>query len=356
MIPSKLKFLAASITISVLTPSAFADQPDNPIKLTIATGPFGIELIVNGVTSPGAFLVYRSSTPQGLADHPSVVIQTNTLLTNGIRFSVSTALTPSNHAFYTAVHYTNMAHIPAGTFTMGSPESEPERLPSEGPQTQVAISRGFLIGKHEVTQAEYLNLMGTNPSAFRGNLSLPVETVSWDDAVAYCVALTAKERNQGRLPSGFAYRLPTEAEWEYACRAGTTTAFHFGDSMRSGRANFNGLFEYPPCEAARYSCYNPTGTYFGATTKTGSYTPNVWGLHDTHGNISEWCHDWFTDSLPGVNVTDPQGPETGETRIIRGGSWDENAWGCRSALRYSILPRARSNTIGFRVVLASVQL
>ena len=247
MTSNKLKLIAASIAISAaIALPAVADQPDHTLKLTIATGPSGIELIVNSVAASGAFLVYQSSTPQGLADHPSVVIQTNTPLTSGMRFSVSTAQRPLQHAFYTAVHYTNMACIPAGTFTMGSPESEPARVPSEGPQTQVTISRGFLVGKHEVTQGKYLNLMGTNPSAFAGDLSLPVETVSWDDAVAYCVALTAKERNEGRLPAGFAYRLPTEAEWEYACRAGTTTAFHFGEAMRSGMANFNGLFEYPP--------------------------------------------------------------------------------------------------------------
>ena len=355
MIPSKLQCFAVSIAFSAaFALPAGADQPDNTLKLTIAKGPSGIELIVNGVAASGAFLVYQSSTPQGLADHPSVVIQTNTPLTSGMRFSVSTAQRPLQHAFYTAVHYTNMACIPAGTFTMGSPESEPARVPSEGPQTQVTISRGFLVGKHEVTQGKYLNLMGTNPSAFAGDLSLPVETVSWDDAVAYCVALTAKERNEGRLPAGFAYRLPTEAEWEYACRAGTTTAFHFGEAMRSGMANFNGLFEYPPCEGEIYSCYNPSGVYLGAPTKVENFAPNAWGLHDMHGNISEWCHDWFAENLPGGSVTDPLGPETGEIRIIKGGSWDENAWGCRSAFRFSIYPDARSNTIGFRVVIGAV--
>ena len=167
MLPIKLQFFAASIAISAaFALPAFADQPDSTLKLTIATGTSGIGLIVNGVASSGAFLVYQSSTPQGLADHPSVVIQTNTLLTNGIRFSLSTALIPSNHAFYTAMHYTNMAYIASGAFTMGSPESEPAHVSSEGPQTQVTISRGFLIGKHEVTQGEYLNVMGTNPSVF----------------------------------------------------------------------------------------------------------------------------------------------------------------------------------------------
>lgn len=356
MNPIKLRLFTALAVLSASTFSTFAAPLDNSLKLVLETRPSGIELIVNGSAASGAFVVYQSSTPQGLADHPAVVIQTNTLLTSGIRFSLSTALIPSNHAFYTAVHYTNMAHIPSGTFTMGSPESEPARLPSEGPQTQVTISRGFLIGKHEVTQGEYLNVMGTNPSAFAGDLSLPVETVSWDAAMAYCAALTAKERDEGLLPAGFAYRLPTEAEWEYACRAGTTTAFHFGDSIRSGMANFNGRYEYPPCGGGSYWCYNPSGVYLSATTKTGNYAPNVWGLHDMHGNLAEWCHDWFADNLPGGSVTDPQGPATGEIRITKGGNWDDNGWGCRSASRFSIYQDARNSSIGFRVVLAAVQL
>jgi formylglycine-generating enzyme required for sulfatase activity len=249
----------------------------------------------------------------------------------------------------------NMVWIPAGTFTMGSPESEPGRLSSEGPQTQVAVSKGFCIGKFEVTQGEFLTVMGTNPSAFTGNPELPVDTVSWNDALAFCAALTARERNEQRLPAGYEYRLPTEAEWEYACRAGTTNAFHYGEAMRSGMANFNGVFEYPPCGEGIYSCENPVGTYLAATTKVGNYAPNAWGLHDMHGNAWEWTHDWFADSLPGGSITDPKGPDTGEVRVVRGGSWDENAWGCRSANRFYIFPDARSASIGFRVVLAAVE-
>ncbi len=177
----------------------------------------------------------------------------------------------------------NLVWIPCGTFTMGSPASEPARYAYEGPQTRVTISQGFWMGKHEVTQAEYQSVMGDNPSHFQG-ANLPVENVSWHDAVAYCAALTARERSAGRLPAGYSYRLPTEAEWEYACRAGTTTAFHYGNELRSGMANFYGYYEYPPCGSSTWYCPNPGGTYLGRTTSVGSYAPNVWGLYDKHGN------------------------------------------------------------------------
>src|SRR5205814_1599198 len=125
------------------------------------------------------------------------------------------------------------------------------------------------MGKYEVKQSEYLAVMRNNPSYFTGDLSRPVEQVSWYGAVAYCTALTTGERNARRLPEGYAYRLPTEAEWEYACRAGTTTPFPYGDGLRSGMANFDGLYEYPPCAGQTYYCFNPGGTYLGRTTTVG---------------------------------------------------------------------------------------
>jgi formylglycine-generating enzyme required for sulfatase activity len=257
----------------------------------------------------------------------------------------------------------SMVWIPSGTFTMGSPASEPARDTSEGPQTRVTITQGFWMGRHEVKQSEYLAVMGSNPSYFAAangygtDLNLPVETVSWNDAVAYCAALTTRERNAGRLPAGYAYRLPTEAEWEYACRAGTTTVFHYGAALRSGMANFYGPYEYPPCagQAFPYGCHNSSGTYLGRTTSVGSYAPNAWGLYDMHGNVWEWCSDRWSTSLPGGSVTDPQGSATGSFRVIRGGSWRNLAFNCRSAYRYNYYPGHRYNIIGFRVVLASGQ-
>jgi formylglycine-generating enzyme required for sulfatase activity len=243
---------------------------------------------------------------------------------------------------------------------MGSPDSEPARWNQEGPQTRVTLSQGFWMGKHEVTQGEYLAVMGSNPSYFTTangygtDLSRPVETVSWHEAVAYCAALTARERAAGRLPAGYEYRLPTEAQWEYACRAGTTTPFHYGNALRSGMANFYGPYEYPPCGGSTWYCYNPSGIYLGRTTSVGSYAPNAWGLYDMHGNVWEWCQDWY-GVYGGVPVTDPQGPATGSYRVFRGGGWDSYANYCRSAFRYGGNPACRGSSIGFRVVLAPGQ-
>jgi formylglycine-generating enzyme required for sulfatase activity len=248
----------------------------------------------------------------------------------------------------------NMAWIAAGTFTMGSPDTEPARDSDEGPQTQVTLTKGFFLGRYEVTQGEYLAVMGNNPSSFKGDLNRPVESVSWDDAVAYCAALATRERNAGRLPAGCEYRLPTEAQWEYACRAGRTTTFHYGDALRSGMANFYGYYEYPPCGGEDNYCYNSSGVYLGQTTTVGGYAPNAWGLYDMHGNVWEWCLDWYGGSLPGGSLTDPQGAGTGSARVRRGGGWNSFAYHCRSALRFRAAPDYRSRNLGLRVALVSV--
>jgi formylglycine-generating enzyme required for sulfatase activity len=244
----------------------------------------------------------------------------------------------------------NMVWIAPSTFAMGSPATEPARNTDET-QHPVTLTKGFCLGKHEVTQAEYLAVRGNNPSYFPGDLSRPVEMVSWNDAVAYCAALTTRERNAGRLPAGYGYRLPTEAEWEYACRAGTTTPFHYGNELRSGMANFYGYYEY---RVGNPSYYNAAGIYLARTTSVGNYAPNGWGLYDLHGNAWEWCQDWY-GTYPSGSVRDPQGAPTGSVRVIRGGDWNYNASGCRSALRYGYAPANRDNRIGFRLVLAPGQ-
>jgi formylglycine-generating enzyme required for sulfatase activity len=249
--------------------------------------------------------------------------------------------------------FSNMVWIPGGTFTMGSPASEPART-SEEVQHQVTISRGFWMGKYEVTQAEYLAVMGSNPSWFPGDLNRPVERVSWFDCTNYCAMLTTREQAAGRLPSGYAYRLPTEAEWEYACRAGTTTPFHYGSALRSGMVNFWGYCEYPPCGGDLSCCNNPSGLYLERTTSVGSYAPNAWGLHDMHGNVWEWCSDRY-GVYPNGSVTDPQGAQTGTFRVFRGGSYGDYAFYCRSANRFHDFPNGWYVNIGFRVVLASTQ-
>lgn len=235
--------------------------------------------------------------------------------------------------------------IKPGTFLMGSPTNEADRQANEGPQTQVTLSQGFWMSRYETTQEEYLAVMGSNPASTTGDLKRPVEQVSWDDTTNYCAKLTARERTAGRLPAGYVYRLPTEAEWEYACRAGTSTATAYGNSISSTQANFNG--DYPYNGAAK-------GPYLGKTTKVGSYAPNAWGLCDMHGNVLEWFLDWY-GTYPGGSVTDPRGPTTGSYRGARGGCCYGSASICRTAYRSFSWPGDKYNAVGFRPVLAPCQ-
>jgi formylglycine-generating enzyme required for sulfatase activity len=247
---------------------------------------------------------------------------------------------------------TNLVFIPPGTFRMGSPTNEVDRYDWEGPQTAVTISRGYWLGKYEVTQGEYLAVMGSNPSYFTTNdwngnpippdLSRPVETVSWFDATAYCATLTQRERGAGRIGTNSVYRLPTEAEWEYACRGWTSARFSYGDDP--GYTNL-----------ILYAWYNDNS---GDTTHAvGQKLPNPWGLHDMHGNVWEWCQDW-NDTYPGGIAVDPQGPATGSNRVLRGGYWylmRRDAGSCRSAHRAYDDPVSGFFSIGFRVLLAPGQ-
>jgi formylglycine-generating enzyme required for sulfatase activity len=246
----------------------------------------------------------------------------------------------------------NMVLIPAGTFTMGSPASELCRGSNEGPLTTVTISRGFWMDKYEVTQAQYLSVVGSNPSHHTGDLNRPVERVTWHDATNYCRLLTDRERAAGRLPAGYIFRLPTEAEWEYACRAGTTTPFYLGSEMRSGMANFDGRYEYPPCGTDTNACFNPNGIYLGRTTPVGGYAPNAFGLYDMHGNVWEWVQDWYFRNHPGGSVTDPQGPAPRTEKVLKGGRFYYYSNILRSAFRGSHVPAGSRLDLGFRTVLA----
>jgi formylglycine-generating enzyme required for sulfatase activity len=207
----------------------------------------------------------------------------------------------------------------------------------------VTLTYPFWMGRYEVTQAEYEAVVGSNPSLYVGP-DRPVERVSWNAAVAYCAALTAQETLAGNVPAGYEFRLPTEAEWEYACRAGTTTEFNVGNELVCADAWFKSTFHPGPGST---SCANPNGT-----RDVGTYAPNAWGLHDMHGNVREWCLDSFAPYAPGA-VTDPV-VTGGATRVIRGGSWDTNSAACRSARRSSIQPGQASDVFGFRVVLAPI--
>ncbi len=251
---------------------------------------------------------------------------------------------------------TNLVFIQPGTFTMGSPTSEAERGLDED-QHLVTISRGFWMEKFLVTQADYLSLMATNPSyftsanGFSNDLTRPVEQVSWYDAANYCALRTQQERAGGLIPTNYVYRLPTESEWEYACRAGTTTAFYLGSGLHSGQANFAGEEEY---DASVGQIFNPNGIYLAQTTAVGSYAANGWGLYDMIANVLEWCQDWY-GAYPAGSVTDPQGAVSGSYRLMRGGTWYDYAWDCRSADRDIYTPDFRYNGTGFRVLLAPGQ-
>jgi formylglycine-generating enzyme required for sulfatase activity len=222
------------------------------------------------------------------------------------------------------------AWIPPGTFLMGSPKSEAERIANET-QHKVTLSKGFYMGVHQVTQEQWQTVLGDNPSHFKGEKGLPVESVSWED----CQEFVQKLRQMDNKP----YRLPTEAEWEYACRAGTTTAFHFGGTISSEQANF---------DASKAYGRGKTGKYRQKTTPVGSFPANSWGLFDTHGNVYEWCQDWLGD-YPQNEVVDPQGPSEGQYRVLRGGSWDYFPQNCRSAYRFRNEPAFRGSFYGLRV-------
>jgi formylglycine-generating enzyme required for sulfatase activity len=228
-----------------------------------------------------------------------------------------------------------MAAIPGGSFMMSSPENEARGRNNESPQHQVTVP-SFFMEKYPVTQVQYQTIMGTNPSLFKGS-NRPVECVSWDNAVAFCEKLSQI--------TGKTYRLPSEAEWEYACRAGTTTPFHFGETITTDLAKYNGNYTYGQ---------EPKGVYRRETTEVGSFgVANNFGLYDMHGNVWEWCQDNWHSNYEGAPIDGSAwlGIEKNtNTRLLRGGSWVSNPVVCRSASRsYNFLGYSSYN-IGFRVV------
>ena len=229
----------------------------------------------------------------------------------------------------------DLAWIPAGTFTMGSPAGEAERIGNEGPQHEVRFAQGFWMGQTEVTQAQYEQVTGGNPSNWKG-ANLPVENVSWNDAKEFC--------RKASQTTGQEVRLPSEAEWEYACRAGTTTPFHYGDSLDATMANFDGNYPYGN---------GRKGEYRQRTTAVKSFRPNAWGLYDMHGNVWEWCEDGYHDSYNGApRDGSPWLSPAGSYRVLRGGSWYDDARYCRSAYRSGFVPVSANFNFGFRVVLS----
>ena len=227
--------------------------------------------------------------------------------------------------------------IPPGTFTMGSPETETDRDSSEGPQHEVKIAHAFYLGKYLITQSQYQAVSGYNQAQFKDGDTYPEECVSWGDAQNFCKELSKR--------TGKKVRLPSEAEWEYAARGGTTTVFWMGDDLASTQANFNGRSPYGK---------GAKGPHKDKTTPVGSYQPNAFGLYDVAGNVSQWCQDVFHDSYTGAPV-DGSAWETGgdpEIRVYRGGCYDNDATSCRSAMRFAAeRQNNRNSRIGFRVAV-----
>ena len=236
----------------------------------------------------------------------------------------------------------DMILVPGGTFTMGSPKDEPKRQDNEGPQHEVKV-QDFLLGRYPVTQTQWRAVaaleqvereLKADPSEFKGD-DRPVELVSWEDVQEFCARLS---REMGR-----GYRSPSEAEWEYACRAGTKTPFYYGKTLVDDLANYRATFTYDG---------GPKGKYRKETTPVGSFPANEFGLCDMHGNVLEWCQDRYHDSYKGAPVDGTaweEGDNSKQLRILRGGSWIDGPWSCRSAFRYWGSPSNRRSFIGFRV-------
>ena len=250
-----------------------------------------------------------------------------------------------------------LVFINGGSFEMGSPETEMQRETDET-QHEVTVS-DFYIGKYEVTQSEYEEVIGENPSNFKGE-NLPVENVSWYDAIEYCNRLSEQEgltpvytidgENVSWDRSANGYRLPTEAEWEYAARAGTTTSFNTENSISDEEANYYGHYPYG-IEENYFSQENletEPGEYRQTTVAVNSFSPNKWGLYNIHGNVAEWCFDYYGEYDLG-NTNNPSGPTTGTLRVNRGGGWNDYAKHLRSSYRASTTPDQRMSNIGFRV-------
>ena len=268
-----------------------------------------------------------------VAENPAIASRTGTLTVADKSFTVE-----QQTSGFTNSLGMEFVRIPAGTFMMGSPTDEPGRL-SDETQHQVTLTRDYYMMTTEVTQAQWEDVMGGNPSFFSDcGGDCPVETVSWEDIQDFILALNASE--------GQTYRLPTEAEWEYAARAETTTAFYNGGITNTGCTPLD-----PNLNQIGWYCGNDNVDGNSTTHPVAQKQPNDWGLYDMSGNVWEWCQDWYGSYLDGA-VTDPTGSDTGSDRVLRGGSWYDNARDCRSAYRLSYTPSDPKNIFGFRLALS----
>ncbi len=314
----------------ITSPTLALAQVGVPFNYTITASSY---LPITSYDAAGLPSGLSVDTSSGLISGTPTAVGTNT-----ITLSANNATGPGSATLTLSLRLslaTELVPVPAGTFTLGSPADEVGRDDDESPQTQVTISHGFFVGKYEVSQAEYQAVVGSNPSFARGDVNRPVEVVSWQDATNFCALLTARDRQAGRISGSATYRLPTEAEWEYAARAGTSTSYSFGDDG----ANLG-----------PYAWYS--GNSGSTTHPIGQKLANPWGLYDVYGNVWELCTDWY-GTYPGGAVTDPQGPATGSTKAIRGGSWFFGSSSCRSANRMGVSPTGRYTDLGFRIVLST---
>lgn len=267
---------------------------------------------------------------------------------------------------------------PPGTYLMGSP---PEEFNGHAlGQVPVTLTKGFWIGETEVTQKQWQSLMGTSienqqaklqaklkgrilasgkrsvaddPAKFGKGDRFPIYFVSWEEAMEFCQKLTETDRASGNLPASWKYTLPTEAQWEYACRAGTTTATAFGDLLSSHQANFDGDHPYTNINDKDLEDRAPKGPDRGHAVPVGSFRPNGWRLYDMHGNLQEWCRDWYNEKRL-LGGTDPEVTEKADFRVLRGGSWLHTGGGCLSCYRFYDTSGSRTTKIGFRVALVQI--
>ena len=334
-----------------------------PIAIGVAAAALAIPAIVFW-SNKGSEVINEKPSPT----HSEQSVRTETPKTEPQAISATNAVAPAENApvkpdsaapqtkaFSSEKNFTvtgckiDMVWIEPGTFTMGSPDAEPGHQ-SDEKQHKVTLTKGFWLGKYEVTQSQWQTVMGNNPSNFKdAGGDLPVECVRWKDAMEFCRMLTGRERAAGRLPVGYEYSLPTEAQWEYACRAGTDTMFGFGNDEGN-------LFQFGNyCDSSNTdNLENKDVSHndgYDKTSPVGSYKPNAWGLYDMHGNVCEWCYDRYAASSRGNNVSDPKGPETGTHRVSRGGGWNYDATFCRSAVRLDRDPNYSFSCVGFRLAL-----
>jgi formylglycine-generating enzyme len=318
--------------------------PVHAAQLAIQTQPIP-QLLLTGKANTVQSVIWTDS----FAPDSTWQVLTNIPMESTARVAIGVDSITHSNRFYQAFEVpSGFVWLPPASFLVGSPLTEAEREPGNAEiQHTVTLTKGCWMARFEVTQALYSEIAGENPSTFLGP-SNPVDSVSWHQSTNFCGQLTQREQSLGHLPSRCRYRLPTEAEWEYACRAGTTTAFYFGDVLRYGMARFNSQIEY---SAARGSYSVATNPIVLGSVQVGSFAPNAFGIYDMHGNVSEWCADGFGD-YPTGPVVDPKGlaPDVGRV-VVRGGAWAVEGRVCRSSIRYGGVPEHRHYGIGFRMVL-----